>query len=115
MPETPARKAYMGKAEKVLREYAGRHPLLAVWRCEAPEPRNLGTKVDTILVGMPDERDPTTPTELIIVRTYLYPLGDAAQIVFDNGADSLSTFVPFGGGHSPIKKLTAIAKKLPDL
>ena len=114
MAESAARKAYMGKAEEVLRKYAGEHPLLAVWRCEAPKPRHPDITVDMILVGMPDEANLDEPSELIVFRTYLVG-NELAFVELIAGEDSEFSYTPFSGGHSPIEMVIELAKKLPNL
>lgn len=104
---------FMSEAEKVLRKYADQNPNLAVWRCKQPLSLYPGREVEMILVGMPDEKEPSKPTSLIVFRTWLD--GRSASIEFTNGEDSESRFTPFGGGWVPIEELEKLAKKLPDL
>ncbi len=94
---------YVDAAEGILRKYAAQNPNLGVWRVK------VMTR-DVIVVGMPDESNPSVPSDLVVLSTHLE--GGVARIEFLASDLESRRSVPFGGGWDPLEELEKLAHLL---
>ena len=102
----------MDKAENLVREYAKKNPLLAVWRRKwAPYDWEPEQKFDMILAGMLDENSPDEPSGLVLLKVWKHS-ELSTSMSFISNTQHVSASVPFDGGHDPLERLEEYAKKL---
>lgn len=106
---------YMDQAEKMLREYAAKNPGLAVWRKVWRDPHHsYRSRIDTVIVGVPNPESPHEPSTKIVLYTFLekWERWVIIDVTF-SAATYISKHVPFEHGWIPLLELGHYAKKLP--
>jgi len=115
MAKKSAEETFMDEAERIVQQYANQNKSLTVWRGQY-ENQSGSSKLsarDTIIVGLSDNKNLNQTPDISIMVIYL---NFSAQINFHTGSENdTSQSCPFGGGHSPIKEVTELAKKLPNI
>ncbi|GEM_PF-2945663 len=106
---------FLNDAEKIMREYAGKNPQLSVWRGKFPIKILGETRLhETIIVGLSDDKNPSTPPAIPVMKVRLD--SGYAEISLETGSsDDVSSFIPFGGGHNPIKDVVSLSQRLPSI
>ena len=106
--------AFLDNAERIMREYAGKNPQLSVWRGSFPK-EMLGQIVfhETILVGFSDDVNSSEPPTIPVMKVQIN--SGSAEIHFETGSDDdTSCSIPFFG-HSPIKEVEILSRRLPNI